>query len=96
MVKLLLERICKRFRNTEKRDNFDLKPDQQMKKSLSKKRRNYIHKYKEVKEKLYPISFIYVRTKLKHQVQDMNASQKVQFFLNVRRPETHFLHQQDH
>ena len=41
---------------------------------------NYTHQYKEVKEKLYEVSFIYVWTIFEHQVIDMYASEKVQGF----------------
>ena len=84
---------CKRFRSTEKRANFKLKPDPQMGTIFLNKRRNYIHQYNEVKEKLYPISFIYVWKTFQHQVKDMYAIQKGQVFSSLRRPETHFRHQ---
>ena len=60
VVKSIWESNCKRFRNTVIRENFNIKPDRQMKKTHSKKRRSYIYQHKEVKEKLYPFSFIYV------------------------------------
>ena len=39
---------------------------------------------------LHPISFIYIQTTFKHQLQDMYASQKIQTFPGLRSPETHF------
>ena len=76
------------------RENFHLKPETQMKKAHSKNRGNYTHQYNEVKEKLYPVSFIYVSTIFEHQVKDMYASQKIQGFSSLRRPETYFRHAQ--
>ena len=43
---------------------------------------------------VYPISFIYVWTTFKHQVQDLYAPQNVLVFLSDRRPKTHFRHEQ--
>ena len=57
VVKSLVKSICKRFRNTENREKLNLKLDPQIEETLCNKRRNYIHQYKEVKEKLYPIFF---------------------------------------
>ena len=51
-----------------------------MKKTQSNKQRNNTHQYKETKEMIDPVSFIYVRTTFEHQVQDMYASQTVQAF----------------
>ena len=52
-----------------------------MKKTQFCKQRNYSHKYKEVKEKRHPNSFIYVSTIFEHQVEDMYAYKKIQVFL---------------
>ena len=41
-----------------------------MKKSQPNKQRSYIHQYKEVKEKLYPVSFTFVWTIIEPQVKD--------------------------
>ena len=66
-----------------------------MKKTHSYKRRNIIHHYYEVKEKLYNNSFIYVSAIVEqHQVQAMYASQKVQVSSILREPKTHFRHVQ--
>ena len=67
-----------------------------MKKTQSNKQRSYIHQYKEVKEKLNPISFIYVWTTFEHQVQDMYDLKKFNFFYSTPRLETQFRHQQGH
>ena len=67
-----------------------------MGKFFSNKRRNYIHQYNEVKEKMYPIFSIYASKRFEHQVQDMYASQKFQIFSTLRRLETHFQHHQGH
>ena len=39
-----------------------------------------------MKEKLKPVSFIYVGTVFEHQVKDLYASQKLQVFSNLRSP----------
>ena len=96
VVKSLLESNCKRFRKSAIRENFNLKPETQLKKAHSNNGGNYTHQYNEVKEKLEPVSFIYVWTIFEHQVNDMNASQKVQGFSSLRRPETHFRHARGH
>ena len=67
-----------------------------MEKTGFKKLRKYIHQNKEVKEKQYPLSFIYVKTTFEHQVQDMYASQKIQVYSSLRRLKTHFRHPQGH
>ena len=80
VVKLLLESNCKRFRQSAIRENFNLKPETQLKKTHSNNGGNYPHQNNEVKEELYPVSFIYVRTIFEHQLKDMYASQNVQGF----------------
>ena len=55
---------------------------------------NYTHQYNEVKEKLQPVSFIYVWSIFEHQVNDMYASRKFKVFSSPRWPETHFSHLQ--
>ena len=87
---------CNRFRNTALRQNFNLQTDWQKKKTQSNKQRSYIHQYKEVKEKLNPISFIYVWTTFEHQVQDMYDLKKFNFFYSTPRLEIQFRHQQGH
>ena len=67
-----------------------------MKKTRSKELRNNVHQYKEIKEKLYSISFIHVGTTIEHQLQDMYASRNVQFFPSLRRRETNFRCHQGH
>ena len=51
---------------------------------------NYTHEYKEVKEKLQPVFFIYVRNIFEHQVKDMCASQKVQGFFQFSQARNKF------
>ena len=94
MVKSDLDSSCKRFRITAIGKKFKLKPGPQMKKTLPDKRGNYIHQYREVKEMLYPISFLYVLTTFEHRVQDLFLTQKVQIFSSFRKPETLFRHDQ--
>ena len=81
MVKSLLESNCKRFRKRAIRENFNLKPETQLKKTHSNNGGNYTHQYKEVKEKLEPVSFDYLWTIFEHQVNDINASQNFEDFL---------------
>ena len=45
VVKSLLESNCKRFRQTAIRENFDLKPKTQLKKTFSTNGGNYTHQY---------------------------------------------------
>ena len=71
VIKSVLESICKRFRKSEKRENFNQKPEAQQKKTHSIISANYTHQYKETKEKLKPVSFIYVGTNFEHQVKDI-------------------------
>ena len=52
--------------------------------------RHWIEREREV----YPISFIYVWTTFKHQVQDLYAPQNVLVFRSDRRPKPHFRHEQ--
>ena len=53
VVKSLLESNCKRFRPSEIRENFNLKPETQLKKKThSNNGGNYTHQYNEVKKKL--------------------------------------------
>ena len=52
VVKSLLESNCKRFRQNAIRENFNLKPETQLKKTHSHNGGNYTHQYNEVKEKL--------------------------------------------
>ena len=80
VVKSLLESNCKCFRQSAIREKLNLKPETQLKKTHSNNECNYTHQYKEVKEKLYEVSFIYVWTIFEHQVNDMYASEKVQGF----------------
>ena len=60
VVKQLLESICKRSRNTSIREKLNLQPDLQMKKTQSDEQRSYIYQQEELKEKLYPIYFIFI------------------------------------
>ena len=80
VAKSLLESNCKRFRQSAIRENFNLKPETQLQRTHSNNGDNYTNQNNEVKEKLYPVSFIYVSTIFEHQVNDMYASQKVQGF----------------
>ena len=52
VVKSLLESNCKRFRQSAIRENFNLKTETQLKKTLSNNGGVYTHQYNEVKEKL--------------------------------------------
>ena len=52
VVKSLLESNCKRFRKSAKQENFNLKPETQLKKTQSNNGGNCTHQYNEVKEKL--------------------------------------------
>ena len=78
-----LESNCKRFRQSAIRENFNLKPETQLQKTLSNNGDNYTNQNNQLKEKLWPVSLIYVSTKFEHQVNDMYASQKVQGFFLV-------------
>ena len=80
VVKSLLESNCKGFRQSAIREKFNPKPEKQLQKTHSNNECNYTHQYKEVKGKLYEVSFFYVWTIFEHQVNDMYASPKVQGF----------------
>ena len=58
--------------------------------AMSNEQRCYVYRYNETKEKLYPISFIYVWTTFEHQVQHIYESQKFQVFYGFRGSETQF------
>ena len=90
VVKSLLESNCKRFRQSAIRENFNLKPKSQLKKTLSTNGGNYTHHYIEVKENLLAVSFFYVWTIFEHQVIDMYASQKVPRFSQSSQARTRF------
>ena len=60
VVKQLLESICKRSRNTTIPEKLNLQPDLQMKKTRSDEKRSYIYQQEDLKEKLYPIYFLYI------------------------------------
>ena len=77
-VKSVLESTCKRFRKSAMRENFTVKQDPQVKETLSNSRCNYIHQHNKYKRKLF--SFNYVWTTCEHQVPEMYASPKIQFF----------------
>ena len=80
VVKSLFKSNCKRFCQSAIRENFNLKLKTQLKKTQSNNGGNYTHQYNGVKEKLWPVSFIYVWTIFEQQVKDMYASQKFQGF----------------
>ena len=86
MIKSVLEYNCKRFRKSAKRENFNQKPEAQKKKTHSNNWANYTHQKNQVKEKLKPVSFIYVWTIFEHQVKDIYAFQKLQVLSNIRSP----------
>ena len=90
VVKSLLESNCKRFRQSAIRENFNLKPKSQLKKTLSTNGGNYTHHYIEVKENLLAVSFFYVWTIFEHQVIDMYASQKIPRFSQSSQARTRF------
>ena len=50
VVKTILDSIRKRFRKSAIRENFNLKPDQQIKKAHSNRRCNYFHQHNGEKE----------------------------------------------
>ena len=52
VVKSLLESNCKRFRQNAMRENFNLKPETQLKTTDSINRGNHTRQYNEVKKKL--------------------------------------------
>ena len=52
LVKSLFESNCKRFRKSAIRENFNLKPETQLKKTHSNNGGNYTHQYNEVQENL--------------------------------------------
>ena len=60
--------------------NFNLKRKTQWEKNRSNNGGNYIYQYNEVKEKLHPVSIVYVWKTLEHQVKDKYAFRKIQFF----------------
>ena len=90
VFKSLLESNCKRFRKSAIRENFNLKPKTQLKKTLSTNGGNYTHHYIEAKEKLLPVSSIYVWTVFEHQVIDMYAFQNVPCFSQSSQAKTRF------
>ena len=92
LIRSVLKSNCKRFLKNAKRENFKIKPEIQLKNIHSNHGGNYICQYNEVKEKLHPVSVLYVSKTLEHQVKDKYAFQKIQFFSGLRSPETHFRH----
>ena len=52
VVKSLLEINCKRFRQRAIRENFNLKPETQLKKTHSNNGGNHTNQYNDAKEKL--------------------------------------------
>ena len=52
VAKSLLQSNWKRFHQSAIRENFNLKPETQLKKTHSNNGGNYTHQYNEVKEKL--------------------------------------------
>ena len=83
VVKSALQPRCKRFSKSALRDNFNPKPDPQIKRTHSWKRHNYAHQYYELKEKLYTNSLTFVWTIFEHQFKDMYVCQKkVQVFFS--------------
>ena len=52
VVKSILESKCKRFRKSAIRENLNLKPETQLKKTHSNNGGNYIHENNEKKPKL--------------------------------------------
>ena len=53
VIKSTLDSNCNSSRDTAIRENFNVKPETQMKKTHSNNNRgNYIHQYKEVKDKM--------------------------------------------
>ena len=63
------------------RKSFTLKRETQLEKNPSNNGGNYVYQYNEVKEKLQPISIVYVWTTLEHQVKGKYACRwKIQTF----------------
>ena len=59
----------------------------QLEKNPSNNRGNYVYQNNEVKERLHPISIVYVWLTLEHQLKGMYAfRRKIQIFLVVARP----------
>ena len=52
VVKSLLEANCKRLRQSAIRENFNLKPETQLRKRSFQQQSNYTHQYNEAREKL--------------------------------------------
>ena len=96
VIKSLLETNCKRFRQSAAWENLNLKPETQLERNDSNNGSNYTLPANEVKEKLQPVSCIYLWTIFDHQLNDMSASQKFKVFSSPRRPKTQFRHTQGH
>ena len=79
--------------NTKKFQSKTWNPDL---KNHFKNRGSYIRQHNEVKEKQWAVFFICVWTNFEHQVKDMYASEKVQAFSSLHKPETQFRHAQGH
>ena len=86
VIKSVLDTYCKRFRKSAKPENFNQKPEAQKRKTHSNISANYTREYNEMKEKLKPVSFIYVGTIFEHLVKDIYASQRLQVLCNLRSP----------
>ena len=76
-----------KIRSTDEKNRFQPSRTTQLHSPLERK---------EAKEKMYPISIIYVWTTFEQQVKDLYESQKVQVYSCLRRPETHFQYRQGH
>ena len=66
VIKSVLESNCNRFRKSAKGQNFNQKLEAQKEKTHSNISANYTYQYKEMKETLEPVFFIYVGTSFEH------------------------------
>ena len=64
------------------------------KKFLSTNEGNYTRQYNEVKEELWPVSFIYVWSLIEHQVKDIYATKKIQGFFEPSQARNTFEYEQ--
>ena len=72
---------CKPFTKRAIRDNFYQKPDAQIEKSHLSQLFIFVDQQIEKKRDVYPVSFIFVWTTFKHQIPDLCAIPKFQYFL---------------
>ena len=95
VIKADLGTNCKSFRKKQQ-EKFSIQKVKHSQKKSFQQGGNYIYEYKEVKEKLHPVSVDYVWTTLEHQVKNKYVFRKVKLFSGLRGPETHFMHAHGH